>query len=125
MSTKITLTNSSGSAAQLILYHAFDCYPGDSDTGTGTSSNGSVSCVSDNVTANGAATLKLTPLTGGSKFVEEYFDQLWSDIAAQGRFSDTVEPTDHDTAEGLAWPVTVPANGSVTVQFTTDLLFTQ
>lgn len=125
VATSMTLTNSSDSPAQLNLYHGFDCFPGDSDTGTGTASSGSVSCVSDNVTADGARTLKLTPLTGGSSYVEEFYGQLWSDIASQGLFSNTVEADDHDTAEGLAWPVTVPANGSVTIQCTTDLLLTQ
>ncbi len=110
---------------QVTLYHGFDCYPGDSDSGTGTASNGSVSCVSDNVTASGARTLRLQPHTAGSAYVEEVYSQLWSDIAAQGMFSDTVRADDHDTAEGLSWQVTVPANGSVSVQYETDLLLTQ
>jgi hypothetical protein len=123
--TITTLTNSTGSPVQLMLYHAFDCYPGDSDTGTGTASGGSVSCVSDNVTPSGARTLRLNPETGGSTYVEEYYGDLWSDIATGNPFSDSVRADDHDTAEGLAWPVTVPANGSVTVQYSTDLLLTQ
>lgn len=122
--TTTTLTNSSSSSVQVMLYHAFDCYPGDSDTGTGTSANGSVSCVSDNVTSNGAPTLRLTPGTGGSTFVEEIYADLWSDISTGNAFSDTVLAQDHDTSEGLAWSVTVPANGSVSVQYNTDLLLT-
>ena len=121
----MTLSNSEASSVQLILYHGFDCYPGDSDFGTGTSSNGSVSCVSNNFGTDGARTLKLTPLTSGSTFIEELYRNLWSDIAAQGLFSDTVEADTHDTSEGLAWQVTVPANGSITIRCTTDLLNTQ
>ncbi len=125
VSTTTTLTNTSGSPVQLMLYHAFDCFPGDSDTGTGTSSGGSVSCVSDNVTSNGARTLRLRPGTAGSTYVEEYYADLWSGIATGNPFADTVRADDHDTSEGLAWPVTVPANGSVSVQYSTDLLLTQ
>jgi len=125
VSTATTLTNTSDSPVQLMLYHAFDCYPGDSDTGTGTSSDGSVSCVSDNVTSNGARTLRLRPGAGGSTYVEEYYADLWSDIATGNPFSDTVRADDHDTSEGLAWQITVPADGSVTVQYNTDLLLTQ
>jgi hypothetical protein len=91
--TTTTLTNTSGSPVQLTLYHAFDCYPGDSDTGTGTSSGGSVSCVPDNVTSSGARTLRLNPVTGGSTYVEEYYGDLWSDIATGNSFPDTVRPT--------------------------------
>lgn len=123
--TTTTLTNTSGSPVQITLYHAFDCYPGDSDTGTGTASGGSVSCVSDHVTSNGARTLRLRPGTGGSTYVEEYYADLWSDIAAGNPFSDTVRADDHDTSEGLAWQITVPAGGSVSVQYSTDLLLTQ
>jgi hypothetical protein len=125
VSTTTTLTNASGSPVQVMLYHAFDCYPGDSDTGTGTSSGGSPSCVSDNVTSNGARTLRLRPGTGGSTYVEEVYADLWSDIATGNPFSDTVRADDHDTSEGLAWSVTVPANSSVSVQYSTDLLLTQ
>ena len=125
VSTTTTLTNTSGAPVQLMLYHAFDCYPGDSDTGTGTSSAGMVSCVSDNVTSSGARTLRLNPGTGGSAYVEENYASLWSGIATGNPFPDTVQANDHDTAEGLAWPVTVPANGSVSLQYGTDLLLTQ
>jgi hypothetical protein len=125
VATDTTLSNSSDAPVQVVLYHAFDCYTGDSDFGTGTSSDGSVSCVSDNVTANGAPTLCLTPLTAGSTYVEEFYNDLWSDISTGNLFSDTVEADDHDTAEGLAWQVTVPASGSVSVQYTTQLLLTQ
>jgi Putative Ig domain len=127
VATATTLTNTSGSPVQLMLYHAFDCYPGNSDYGYGygSASGGSVSCESDNVTASGAQTLQLAPASGGSTYVEEYYDSLWSDIATGNPFSDTVQQGDHDTSEGLAWPVTVPAGGSVTVQYSTNLLLTQ
>jgi len=125
VSTATTLTNTSGSPVQVMLYHAFDCYPGNSDTGTGTASGGSVSCVSDNVTTNGARTLRLRPGTAGSTYVEEFYADLWTDIATGNPFSDTVRADDHDTSEGLAWQVTVPANGSLTVGYNTDMLLTQ
>jgi hypothetical protein len=38
-----------------------------------------------------------------------------------GPFPDTVRADDHDTAEGLAWQVTVPANGSLTISYDTDM----
>lgn len=123
--TATKLDNSSGSAVQVTVYHGFDCYPGDSDTGTGTASGGSVSCVSDNVTSSGARTLRLDPGTGGSAYVEEYYGDLWSDIATGTMFGNTVRADDHDTAEGLSWQVTVPANGSVNISYSTDLLLTQ
>jgi len=50
---------------------------------------------------------------------------LWTDIATGNPFSDTVRADDHDTSEGLAWQVTVPANGSLTVGYNTDMLLTQ
>jgi len=107
-----------------MVYHAFDCYVGDSDFGTGAASHGAVSCVSANVTAHGARTLRLRPLTAGSTYVEEVYYQLWLDIAAQRPFADTVQAGVHDTAEGLAWQVTVPAHGSTSVRYDTDLLLT-
>lgn len=125
VSTQTTLTNTSGSPVQLMLYHGFDCFPGDSDTGTGTASGGSVSCVSDNVTSSGARTVHLSPASTGSTYVEERFADMWSDIATGNPFPNTVRADDHDTAEGLAWPVTVPANASVSIQYATDLLLTQ
>jgi len=123
--TTTTLTNTSSSPVPVTLYHAFDCFPGDSDTGTGTSSGGTVSCVSDKVTSNGARTLRLRPTTGGSTHVEEVYSDLWAGIATGSPFPGTVRADDHDTAEGLAWQVTVPANSSVSVQSSTDLLLTQ
>jgi Putative Ig domain len=123
--TTTTLTNTSGSPIQLTLYHAFDCFPGNSDTGTGTSSGGSVSCVSDNVTNNGARTLRLRPGTNGSTYVEEHYADLWSDTATGNLYPDTVRADDHDTAEGLGWQITIPASSSVSVQYDTDLLLTQ
>jgi hypothetical protein len=79
----------------------------------------------DNVTSSGAPTLRLRPGTGGSTYVEEFFADLWSGIATGSPFPDTVRADDHDTSEGLAWEITVPANGSVSVQYSTDLLLTQ
>jgi hypothetical protein len=126
VATTTTLANSSDAPVQVVLYHAFDCYTGDSDYGTGTSSDGSVSCVSGNVTSNGAPTLTLVPgsAPAASTYVEEFYADLWSDISTGNTFPDTVETDYHDTAEGLAWPVTVPANGSVSVSYQTQLLET-
>jgi hypothetical protein len=77
------------------------------------------------VTSSGARTLRLDPGTGGSAFVEEYYGDLWSGIATGNMFANTVRADDHDTAEGLSWQVTVPANGSVTISYSTALLLTQ
>lgn len=125
VSTTTTVTNTSDSDVSITLYHAFDCFAGGTDRGTGASdpSTGAVSCLSSKVRADGGRrTLQLTPTTSGSHFVEEFYQDLWSDIAAQHEFTDSVRTDVHDTAAGLSWTVTVPANDSVSVEYTTALL---
>ena len=126
VSTTTQVSNTSDADVTVTIYHAFDCFAGGTDLGTGTAdtSMGSVSCVSANRSNDGSRrTLQLTPKSSsGSQFVEEYYQDLWGDIAAQRTFPDTVRADVHDTSEGLSWTMTVPANGSVSVQYATSLL---
>jgi len=111
--TDVTLTNSGGAAATGILYRAGDCYLQESDVGFGRVDGGAPACIVD--PALGQRIEQWTPLTGGSRFFEGGFDEMWSIVAAQVQFPDRCEcDQEQDNGAGLSWPVSVPAGQAVT-----------
>ena len=120
--TDVAIANSSGVAADAILYRAGDCYLQNSDQGFGAfdATTGAVSCVAGVDNGNGIVPgtriEQWYPLSAGSSYYEAYFSSVWSHIGTQTAFPDTCEQCANyiDNGAGLSWSVSIPAGGSVT-----------
>jgi hypothetical protein len=117
--TDVSITNTTGSSQEVILYRAGDCYLADSDDSQGfyDTSSGAIAC-------SDPATNRLeqwTPITPGSSYIETLFGSLWSAIGNQTSLPDTCDcSTNEDSAAGLSWNVAVPAGQSITVSDETN-----
>lgn len=124
VSTRMQVVNTTGNDAAVRLYHAFDCYTADDDTGTGgiDATSQTVGCVHINTNANAVLSLRLHAVTGGATYTEDGYSQVWSDISSQSDLNDAALTTgDYDNGEAVAWSATVPANASSTFDADTTL----
>jgi len=115
ISTKISLQNRGTSSRGVRVYRGFDCYLGDSDTGTGELNvPGQLSgCLRS--TRNGeVVTLRLQALTAGATVTEASYYGMWSQIGAQGDLNNGCRCFDDiDNAVATAWHKTLPAGQSL------------
>jgi uncharacterized repeat protein (TIGR01451 family) len=120
--TDVVIENSGGSAVSAILYRAGDCYLQNSDYGFGAAdaATGSVSCVAG--VDNGSGTIvpgtrieQWYPLSAGSSYNEDGYNEVWAKIGTQTAFANTCTQCANyiDNGAGLSWNVNVPAHGSV------------
>lgn len=111
--TDIELANTGGSAVDAILYRAFDCYLGGSDSGYGLQSGTSVGC-SENPNNNPPGRIEqLVPMTSGNSYYEAGFSQVWAAIGTHMPFNNTCRCGENiDNGAGISWNVTVPAGGT-------------
>ncbi|HEY3773139.1 MAG TPA: hypothetical protein VGL69_09110 [Solirubrobacteraceae bacterium] len=112
VATTVTLTNTTGAPVSGVLYRAVDCYVNGSDDGYGAvGSDGAVACSSAaNDTPAGSAEV-IEPDTGGSHFLEGYFNDLWFDMDGQTDLTDTCDCTiTEDNAMGVDWDFNVAGN---------------
>lgn len=131
--TDVVVHNLTGSSVTPVIYHAGDCFLQDSDSGFGrTYSNGAVACVAaafdpntGQVTGPGSRVEQFLPLTSGSEYLEDGFDQVWAALGTQQPLPNTCRcgttpdsngnfPDYIDNGEAISWNPTVAANGSVT-----------
>lgn len=115
------ISGASGDASQVVLYHAADCYAGGSDIGAGSfnASSQTVGCVHD----NGDGTFfqeQFIPQTPGAQSVEDFYNNIWSDIATQTLLPGTCtcEQT-QDNGAGLSWAF--PLNGTTPITQSSQL----
>ncbi|MCB0976030.1 MAG: isopeptide-forming domain-containing fimbrial protein [Acidimicrobiales bacterium] len=114
--TQVTLANS-GAAKNAILYRAGDCYLQDSDNGIGAVVNGAPTCKAIPGSDNPNRIEQFVPLTGGSHYIEGYYDNVWAAVGTGNALPNTCvcDNSQHDNGIALSWGVTIPASGSTTV----------
>src|ERR1700675_1784405 len=119
--TDVMVNNTGASSASAILYRAGDCFLQSSDFGFGAAdANGAVSCVAG--VDNGAGIVPGTrieqwyPLSSGSSYYEDGFNEVWARIGSQTAFADNCAQCANyiDNGAGLSWNLTIPAGGSAT-----------
>jgi hypothetical protein len=114
--TTVTFNNSSGTAKDIVLYRAGDCYLQGSDKGYGFSTaNNAVGC-SANANNSPAGRVEVwTPLSPGATFTENTYSTVWAQIAAHAPFPNTCGQCSNfvDNGAGLSWALSVaPGNGT-------------
>ncbi|MEP6973485.1 MAG: hypothetical protein ABI869_04995 [Actinomycetota bacterium] len=121
--TDVTVTNTNEVQVTAVLYRAGDCFLQNSDRGFGSSdpTTGSVSCVAGVLddTGNfvpGSRIEQWFPLSPGSHYLEDGFDNVWAAIGTQLPFTDSCSQCSNyiDNGAGLSWGLTIPAGGSAT-----------
>ena len=103
--TGIEVTNTGARAESVILYRALDCYLDGSDRGLG--------FVDQVVRAPGcrgptdagsSGIVQLVPITGGHRYYEDSFSDVWARIGSHRAFRDTCECTlEKDNGIGVSW----------------------
>lgn len=114
--TTVSLQNTSGSAQSAVIYRAGDCYLQNSDDGFGQVDGDAVSCRS----TESERIEQWYPITPGSTYMEDEYDEVWAHIGSQQPFGDTclcgTAPEDeHDNGAGLSWVRNVPSGQTVSV----------
>jgi hypothetical protein len=117
-SFRITVINTTATLRNVDLYHAADCYLAGSDFGYGffDASNGGVFCTESANNNPAGRVLGFAPGSTPARYIESFFNTVWQRTDGTD-YPNTVEPdTFQDNGVGLQWKLTVPANGSTTVE---------
>lgn len=117
------ITNSSPAAQTVTLYHAADCYVGNSDWGYGylDSATGGVFCAKNAANSPPGRLEGLVPVQGGSSYLETHYYENWQAVGSGAPLPDTCDcSTYQDNGIAISWTVTVPAGGGVTRSWATD-----
>jgi hypothetical protein len=119
--TEIDISNSGGSAQDIILYRAADCYLGGSDDGYGyVDAFGGVACSKTAHNSPPDQIVQFLPITAGSTYYEAGFSEVWSWIGSQLPFPDTCRCEEEiDNGAGISWQLTIPASGQSTISHLT------
>jgi hypothetical protein len=117
--TDLTIANS-GASRLVRVYHAGDCYLQGSDVGYGFVEGSAAGC-STNPNNNPASRIEeFYPITGGNRFYEAGYSEVWQAISSQNPFPNTCRCTERiDQGAGLSWDVDVPSGGTRTVSYYT------
>jgi uncharacterized repeat protein (TIGR01451 family) len=109
--TTVSVKNNGASSHALILYRAGDCFLGGSDFGTGSTSNGAIACVQP----ESGRIEEWVPITGGSAYIETFYDTLWATIGSHAAFTNECDDcggSTEDNSAGLSWSFTLAAGAS-------------
>ena len=118
--TDIQMANTGSSPVDAILYRAFDCYLGGSDSGYGLQSGTSVGCSENPNNTPPGRIEQLVPITGGNNYYEAGYSQVWAAIGTHMPFNDTCRCDESiDNGAGISWSVTVPAGGTTDISHQT------
>src|SRR5688500_937438 len=115
--TDIEVRNNGGSAAAGILYRAGDCYLQESDQGFGFVDTGAAApgC---SLNANNSPPARIEqwyPITGGARYMEAGYSEVWSHIATQTPFPNTCRCGEQiDNGAGISWEFNVGAGQTAT-----------
>jgi len=111
--TDLQLANSGDAPVDAILYRAFDCYLGGSDSGYGLQSGGSVGCSENPNNTPPGRIEQLVPITPGNNYYEAQYSEVWTAISTHLPFNDTCRCNEQiDNGAGVSWSITVPAGGT-------------
>ncbi|NUU33207.1 cell wall-binding repeat-containing protein [Arthrobacter sp. C9C5] len=115
ISTRISVQNRGTASTSLRLYRGFDCYLGDSDTGTGELNVPGQLAGCLRTTANAeVVTLRLQGLTAGATVTEGRYSNMWSQIGAQGDLNNACQCfEDIDNGVAVGWNKSIPAGQSL------------
>ena len=113
----VQISNGSGAGHSVVLYRAGDCYLGSSDYGYGmvAPAVGAVACTKTANNSPEGRILQFVPLTGGSRYYEARYSEVWAWIGTKQAFPNTCRCADIiDNGAGLSWNQWLPAGGQVT-----------
>lgn len=96
--TRITVTNTTNSSKDLILYRGADCYLNKNDFGSGLVYDQAAACVADD-----GRRISLNDATGGATAGAGLYKNIWKTIEYGQMFSNTAEPGHYDNGMGLSW----------------------
>ena len=114
--TSVILSSTGATPIDVRVYRAGDCYLQDSDYGTGTVLDGvAPTCMAKPNSPNPNRYISLYPGSASSTYLEAYYGDVWRAVASGQPLNNTTVSHDHDNGIAIAWPVTVPAGGSVNV----------
>jgi hypothetical protein len=116
VNSNYVVTAPPGDTSGVVLYHAADCYVGESDFGTGslTDSSQIVGCVHESEDGS-LLQAQFTPLTPGAASVETFYDFLWQDIATQEPLPQSCDCGElEDNSAGISWPFSLAGTSPIT-----------
>ncbi|HEX2084228.1 MAG TPA: hypothetical protein VHF89_00975 [Solirubrobacteraceae bacterium] len=115
--TDVEIRNNGGSAASGVIYRAGDCYLQESDTGYGFV-DGGANAAGCSLNANNSPAARIEqwyPLTGGARYMEAGFSEVWSHIGTKAPFPNTCRCTEQiDNGAGVSWEFNIPPGGTAT-----------
>lgn len=113
--TDVTVTNTGNASVSAILFRAFDCYLGGSDSGYGVVTGTAPGCSQNPNNVPAGRIEQIVPLNGGNNYYETGYGQVWTWIGTHVAFPNTCDCTiDEDNGSGVSWNITVPAGSSLT-----------
>ncbi len=118
----IQFSNTGSEEQSIIFYRAMDCYLGGSDRGYGAAFNdtGAITCTQTPNNNPAGRIEQLLPLTGGSRYFEGTYSQVWTWVATRQPFPNTCRCEEQiDNGIGLSWGLVIQAGGSATISHLT------
>ena len=113
--TSVTVTNDGSAAVSAILFRAFDCYLGGSDSGYGVVNGTGPGCSQNPNNVPAGRIEQIVPLDGGNNYYESGYDAVWTWIGGHTAFPNTCDCTIlEDNGSGISWNISVPPGGSIT-----------
>lgn len=115
--TDIEIRNNGGSAATGTIYRAGDCYLQESDRGYGfvDAGAGAAGC---SLNANNSPQARIEqwyPLTGGARYMEAGFSEVWAHIGTKAPFPNTCRCTEQvDNGAGISWDFNIAPGATAT-----------
>jgi uncharacterized repeat protein (TIGR01451 family) len=113
--TDVTVTNTGNAAVSAIMFRAFDCYLGGSDSGYGVVSGTGPGCSQNPNNVPAGRIEQIVPLNGGNNYYESGYGAVWAWIGTHAAFPDTCDcAINEDNGSGISWNITVPGGSSLT-----------
>lgn len=125
VNSSYNVSSEGGDTSEVTLYHAQDCYAGESDIGTGSFDPASQSAGCIHEEANGAIFQeRLTPQTPGAQSVEDFYSTIWSDVASQALLPGTCACSQlQDDGAATSWKF--PLEGSTPIAHSLQFSFVE
>lgn len=126
--TKIVITNTSGTTKTGVLYRAGDAFMGGGDTGYGwvdalSGGRYSIACTenADNAPPGGKV-IQFYPLTDANNYMEGQWDDVWAAVATLSALPNTAPTTTLlDNGCGISWDFSIPDGESATYSLVTAI----
>ena len=115
--TDVEIRNNGGAAATGTMYRAGDCYLQESDTGFGFV-DGGAAAPGCSLNANNSPAARIEqwyPLTGGARWMEAVYSDVWSAISTQTPFPNTCRCDESvDNGAGVSWDFNLAPGATAT-----------